>query len=176
MISTIALILLAGLCDRVRGGFPTYLVFGGGESDKPAYIDTLREFFKFAYGMVLALIVTDVWWQVLAAGPLWWLGTRQDFGGMFRIYWPDKPGGWLHILRVGVVWPLPVTALAYWNPVFFVFIPAGVVGNSFAHLLALHTPAVLPRAALELCTKPAWSELYRGLFIAAAVAAFGSSL
>lgn len=164
--SAFLLVLIAGLCDRVRGGFPTYLVFGVMESDKPKVIDTLRELFKFAYGMVLALIVTDVWWQVLAAGPLWWLGTRQDFGGMFRVYWPDKPGGWLHILRVGVVWPLPVTALAYWNPVFFLFIPASVIANGFAHLFALHTPAVLPVAALELRTRPAWSEFYRGLFIA----------
>jgi len=167
--SDLILILFAGICDRVRGGFPTYLVFGDSEDDKPRWVDSVREFYKFIYGMFLALIVTDVWWQVLAAGPLWWLGTRQDFGGMFRIYWPDKPGGWWHILRVGALWPLPVTALAYWNPVFFLFIPAGIVGNVLAHAYALHCPVVLPRAALELCTKPAWSEFMRGILIALAL-------
>lgn len=171
MIEALALILFAAGADRVRGGFPNASTFA--PRAKPKGIDVLREIMKYLYGMGLALPVTDNPWLVLAAGPLWQLGTRQDFGGMFRVYWPDKPGGWWHILRVGAVWPLPVCALAYWDLGFLLFLPASIVGNGLAHYCALRTPLELPAWALELRTKPAWSEVYRGAFVAAGLAAAG---
>lgn len=167
------LIALAGVLDRIRGGYPSSALW----PDKPAWVDAAREAAKYAYGMTLAAIVVDVWWLIPAVGVTWKLGEQLSspwgsWSDQFRVY-RGEPGGWGPAVRVGAFWPALTLPLAYFEPRLLWLLPASIIACPAAIFVSLHIPARLPPATLELVSRPAWGELLRGLGIAALLAFFG---
>jgi len=175
------LVLLAGCCDRVRGGFPTWKVFGDRPEAKPAWVDHARHAGKYVYGMVLAAVVTDVWWLIVLAGPAWKFGEQfsspvGSWSDQFDIY-RDR-GGWLAVLQVSALWPVLTALLGFaaWALTgqgleLALLVPASIIGAPAGLFLSRYLVRVqLPLWALELRSAPAWGEVLRGVGVGAAAA------
>ena len=169
----VVLALIAGVHDRVRGGFPDDRMFPKGKS---WYIDALRDVCKFLYGMALAGILVSNIWLILAAGVLWKFGEQVagDFGGTFRLvagvpYWVSP------LIRVGLLWPALTIPLAWWDPRILILIPASAFGTFASAVIARYAP--LPRTEiLQLQTAAGWQELLRGWLIGGACIALETAL
>jgi len=167
----LALALLAGLCDRVRGGFPDDRLYPEG---KPWYIARARDVLKFAYGAALAALITHDWRLIAASAALWKFGEQVagDFGGTFRLiagvpYWVSP------LIRVGFLWPVLTLPLAWWEPRLLMLVPASVFGVIASAMAARWIP--WPRSpCLQLETAAGWQELLRGVFIGLALIAMGA--
>jgi len=155
MLSVIDCILaaVAGLCDRMRGGFPDDRLFPGG---KPWYMPG---------------IVTSDWRLWLATGVAWKFGEQVagDFGGTFRLV-AGVPGWIFPLIRVGFMWPILVVPLVWFEPRLGLLVPASILGVILSAITAKWAP--LPRGPwLQLHTAAPWQELLRGYFIGAFVIA-----
>ncbi|MGE0289518.1 MAG: hypothetical protein AB7I42_26015 [Bradyrhizobium sp.] len=162
----LALAACAGLCDRIRGGFPDDRLFPEG---KPVYVDPLREVAKFYYGAALAAIVSSDWRVIVACAVLWKFGEQvaSDFGGTFRLiagvpYWVSP------LIRVGLLWPAMTMPLCLLDPRILMLVPASLFGTFVSAVIARWAP--LPRTdILQMQTAAGWQELLRGLLIGLAL-------
>jgi hypothetical protein len=185
---------LSGLCDRIRGGFPSDEHFP--DERRREWKNHCRHAVKFVYGMVVCMPFGLTWWQFLIAGITWKFGEQiaGNFGKTFRHFSDEKvfiphAGGYeqtlegvigstrpkwslwekLHpLLRVGGLWPLlTVAALVYWHHDIWLLIPAMMVATTMAALVAKAIGDVpeIPHWLLDLSTAPAWQEFFRGFFI-----------
>jgi len=136
-------LLIAGLCDRIRGGWP---------EGRPKWIG---EAAKYVAGGCMATLVTSNLWLILAAaGLVGQLSWRQDNG--WRGDWVRGTGKITSALRWGALWSIPLMPLAIAEPRFLLFFPCGAVGS----LLTVQVSVKLPWVrALDLRHGWPWSEL-----------------
>jgi len=159
------LIILSGILDRIRGGFPSIGVW----PSKPSWVDKFRELGKYLYGMVLASLITSNPILILAAGMTWKFGEQfsnpwGSWSDQFKIYW-GLPGSWKAVVRTGFFWPILTLPLMYWEFNFLYLLMASVIASPLALFLAIHTP--FKTKFLELKSQPAWQDIYRGVLIGA---------
>ena len=167
---TLLLPLFAGICDRVRGGFPDDTLFT--DPNTRLWKNRAREAIKFSYGAVLIAALGFSWWAIALGGFTWKFGEQLagNFGKQFAIY-TDGPGWPLAVLRVGALWPLlTIVALYYWYPIVWVLLPACIIGNLASIGLArvlnrMKALANWPVWLLDLRTGPAWHEFLRGALV-----------
>ena len=172
-------ILLAGVCDRIRGGFPPDDWFGESHTDL-VLKNRLREAVKFTYGMVVCYPFGLPWWHLVLAGMTWKFGEQLagNFGNMFKVFDNRTEGEtWQRaVLRVGGLWPIAtVLWLIFWQHHAghamnaWLLIPAMILANFGAALgsrVIGDTPWI-PRFILDLRTAPAWMEFLRGFIVSA---------
>ncbi len=140
--SGLFLLCVAGLLDRVRGGYP---------EGRPTWIAHVAT--SLAYTAMLAPYVPG-WWVLsgLLLGEAAW---RHDAG--WRGDWTRGEGQWWQPVRWGALWAAPSLLLAYWFPAVLILVAAAPVGALLAALIAVRLPAV-PRV-LDLRHAGVWSEL-----------------
>lgn len=163
--------LYCAIADRVRGGYPSDRFWLPGQ--KPWWKPPLRTTIWFLSGFVLSsyILSPSTWLEFLFCGItsiLFALGERQNMGVIGWLYegHPKQFWGWLQQFRIGGIWALLVTPAYFLNSALWVLIPAcffaPIIGAIFAKFLWVK----LPREYLELDGQWAWTELFRGWFMA----------
>jgi hypothetical protein len=157
------------IADRVRGGFPSDRFW----KIKPWWKPPLRSFIWYVSGGVLAACILNphdikTFLICVIASILFALGERQNMGVIGWIYPTHSKQllGWLHQFRIGAVWALIVSPLYFFDERLVVLIPACFFGPVLGALFARFLWVKLPPIYLELDGQWAWTEFYRGLFMA----------
>lgn len=139
----ILLLLVAGLGDRVRGGFPV---------ERPKALKYLS---MASVGLIMGLLVTSSIKLILASGLLVLLGSWRTDNG-WRGGYVQGQGLWWKPLRWGALWGTPFVLLGYWEPLFFLMPFCGALGA----FLAIHIAVKLPPIGIfDLKHGWPWSEL-----------------
>lgn len=140
---TVALLVLAGLCDRVRGGWP---------EGRPRWVGHVV---RYVAGACMAALVTRDWRLVLAgAVAVGLLSWRTDNG--WRGDWARGRGDFTNPLLWGLLWALPLALLAWFEPRLLVYLVAAPVGAWLAMLVSVRLP---PVRVFDLRHAWPWSEL-----------------
>ena len=138
-------VLLAGLFDRVRGGFP--------EGERPKWVKYIALYSIGA--LVSTLVLPENLVAALVGGFLLGQGWRQDNG--WRGRWV---GGSLAIGRamrwgaLGVLFFVPI--MAFFDLRFLLLWPCSIIGAPIAMFIAMHLPTT---NWLQLRNAWPWSEL-----------------
>jgi len=164
--------LYCAIADRVRGGFPSDNFWK--PNSKPWWKPYLRTAIWFSSGGVLAAYIltpqtiTD-WATCGLASVLFALGERQNMGVIGWLYPTSKKKlqGWLQQFRIGGLWALIVSPLYFVDERLVVFIPACFFGPVLGAMCGvLFSKVKLPRICFELDGQWAWTEFWRGWFMA----------
>ena len=133
-LTALAALLLAGLCDRVRGGWPS------GRPKLVAHAAT------WLAGALMAYLISHDWRLALAAAPLVGeLSWRHDAG--WRGDWVRGTGSVAKAMRWGALWAVPFVPLAGLqaylgaDPTLAVYVLAGPLGALLAMLAAVRLPS-----------------------------------
>ena len=144
------LLFIAGLADRIRGGYP---------EGRPKWVKYLA---MLTIGPCLTAQITTDLWMLLGSTPLAFLTMwRQDNG------WR---GGWvinadtgaystrniLKAARWGLIASLSFLPLIYFEPQLAIMLPAFILGSVLAMSIAIHLPSL---KVLDLRHGWPWSEL-----------------
>lgn len=155
---SLALLLAAGLLDRVRGGWPL------GRHKVWAHVAT------WVAAAFMTLLVTDNLWLVAAAAVLIGEGSwaRHDNGWRGNWIRDDKPRSWQvqRALRWGILWSAPYLLLGFWDSALYWYLAAAPLGTLIAISVAVRLPAV---EAFDLKHGWPWSELIQMPIIGALV-------
>lgn len=127
--------LMAGICDRIRGGWK-----GPGETlENIRKVPRLFEFLTVLFICWAALPVSMLAWSVVAAVLVASVGWQQDNGWRGRFvegnegYDPDDMHDWYHPVRFGALQGMLVLPLVLWGPAqFALLIYATIIGQVLA--------------------------------------------
>lgn len=161
--------LYCAFADRVRGGFPSDRFW----KIKPRWKPPLRSFIWYVSGGILTSCILnphDIKTVLicLLASILFALGERQNMGVIGWLYPTSQKQfkGWIQQFRIGGLWALIVSPLYFLDSNLWVLIPACFFGPVLGALFARFLWVKLPAIYLELDGQWAWTEFYRGLFMA----------
>jgi len=161
--------LYCAIADRVRGGFPSDRFW----KIKPWWKPPLRSSIWYVSGGILSASILNPhdiksFLICLLASILFALGERQNMGVIGWLYPTSKKQfqGWIQQFRIGGLWALIVSPLYFLDSNLWVLIPACFFGPALGALFARFLWVKLPDLCLELNGQWAWTEFYRGLFMA----------
>ena len=144
------LLFIAGLADRIRGGYP---------EGRPKWVKYLA---MLTIGPCLTAQITTDLWMLLGSTPLAFLTMwRQDNGWRGRWVQTAETGAYdtrniLKAARWGLIASLSFLPLVYWEPGLLWYLAAFPLGAIIAMAISIQLP---PLKTLDLRHGWPWSEL-----------------